>query len=455
MAHPHTISRPVTSARAEALAGTIRVPGDKSISHRALMFGALALGESTVEGLLEGDDVLRTADAMRALGAEIERREDGTWHLWGRGVGGLSAPDDVLDMGNSGTGARLLMGLVAGHPITAVFTGDASLRSRPMKRVTDPLSLMGARFLTREGGRLPATVIGARSPIPITYELPVASAQVKSAILLAGLNTPGETTVIEREATRDHTELMLRNFGATVTVEHSEGGERVITLVGQPELTGRHVRVPADPSSAAFPMVAALLVKGSKLRLDGVGMNPLRTGLFQTLREMGGQIQFDNVREDGGEEVADLVIESSSLRGVDVPAARAPSMIDEYPILAVAASFAMGTTRMFGLGELRVKESDRLGAMLRGLAACGVKVKEEDDTLIVHGTGAPPKGGASIAVNLDHRIAMSFLVLGMASEEPVSVDDGSAIDTSFPGFVDMMNGLGARIETQMNTDEHR
>lgn len=445
MAHPHPMSRPLKSARAEALSGSARVPGDKSISHRALMFGALALGESTVEGLLEGDDVLRTADAMRALGAEIERREDGTWHLWGRGVGGLCAPDDVLDMGNSGTGARLLMGLVSGHPITAVFTGDASLRSRPMKRVTDPLSLMGARFLTREGGRLPATVIGADSPIPITYELPVASAQVKSAILLAGLNTPGETTVIEREATRDHTELMLRNFGATVTVERREGGEHAITLVGQPELTGRHVRVPADPSSAAFPMVAALLVKGSKLRLDGVGMNPLRTGLFQTLREMGAQIHFDNVREDGGEEVADLVVESSGLRGVDVPAARAPSMIDEYPILAVAASFAMGTTRMFGLGELRVKESDRLGAMLRGLAACGVKVEEEGDTLIVHGTGAPPKGGASIAVNLDHRIAMSFLVLGMASDEPVSVDDGSAIDTSFPGFVDLMNGLGAKI----------
>ncbi|HSV29796.1 MAG TPA: 3-phosphoshikimate 1-carboxyvinyltransferase, partial [Candidatus Omnitrophota bacterium] len=432
------------------LSGAVRVPGDKSISHRALMFGALATGESIVEGLLEGDDVLRTAACMQALGAEVERLEDGRWRLFGRGVGGLMEPADVLDMGNSGTGARLLMGLVATHPFTTIFTGDSSLRSRPMKRVSDPLSRMGARFFTRDGGRLPAAVVGTDKPLPITYELPVASAQVKSAVLLAGLNTPGETTVIEREATRDHTELMLRHFGANVTVEHLEDGRRAITVTGFPELTGRHVRVPADPSSAAFPAVAALLVPGSEVRIEGVGMNPLRTGLYQTLREMGAQIHFDNMREEGGEDVADLVVKGSSLRGVDVPAVRAPSMIDEYPILAVAASFAMGTTRMFGLSELRVKESDRFAATMRGLQACGVRVEEDGDTMIVHGTGAPPQGGATIAVNLDHRIAMSFLVMGMASAEPVAVDDAEAIDTSFPGFVDLMNHLGAGIRGDEN-----
>ncbi|MEW5727464.1 MAG: 3-phosphoshikimate 1-carboxyvinyltransferase [Pseudomonadota bacterium] len=439
------MAKPLISGRAAALTGAARVPGDKSISHRALMFGALALGESVVEGLLEGDDVLRTAAAMRALGAEVERLGDGRWRLHGRGVGGLSEPAEVLDMGNSGTGARLLMGLVASHPFTTFFTGDASLRSRPMKRVSDPLSRMGARFVTRDGGRLPAAVVGTDQPLPVTYELPVASAQVKSAVLLAGLNTPGETTVIEREATRDHTELMLRAFGANVRVEHLDDGRRAITVTGFPELTGRHVVVPADPSSAAFPAVAALLVPGSRVVLEGVGMNPLRTGLYQTLREMGAKIHFDNPREQGGEEVADLIVESSSLRGVEVPAVRAPSMIDEYPILAVAAAFAMGTTRMTGLAELRVKESDRLGAMARGLAACGVKVEETEDTLTVHGTGTPPKGGATIAVNLDHRIAMSFLVMGMASEEPVAVDDAESIDTSFPGFSELMNGLGAAV----------
>lgn len=439
------MAKPLISGRAAALTGAARVPGDKSISHRALMFGALALGESVVEGLLEGDDVLRTAAAMRALGAEVERLGDGRWRLHGRGVGGLREPAEVLDMGNSGTGARLLMGLVASHPFTTFFTGDASLRSRPMKRVSDPLSRMGARFVTRDGGRLPAAVVGTDQPLPVTYELPVASAQVKSAVLLAGLNTPGETTVIEREATRDHTELMLRAFGANVRVEHLDDGRRAITVTGFPELTGRHVVVPADPSSAAFPAVAALLVPGSRVVLEGVGMNPLRTGLYQTLREMGATIHFDNVRQEGGEEVADLIVEASSLRGVEVPAARAPSMIDEYPILAVAAAFALGTTRMTGLAELRVKESDRLGAMARGLAACGVKVEETEDTLTVHGTGTPPKGGATIAVDLDHRIAMSFLVMGMASEEPVAVDDAESIDTSFPGFSDLMNGLGAAV----------
>ena len=440
------MTKPLKSSKVAGLSGAVRVPGDKSISHRALMFGALAVGESRVEGLLEGDDVLRTAAAMRALGAEVTRLDDGTWVLQGRGVGGLMEPADMLDLGNSGTGARLMMGLVATHPFTTFFTGDASLRSRPMKRVSEPLSRMGARFVTREGGRLPGAVIGTANPVPITYESPVASAQVKSAILLAGLNTPGVTTVIEKEATRDHTELMLRNFGANVEVEHLEDGRRAISVTGFPELTGRHVVVPADPSSAAFPAVAALLVPYSTVTLTGVGMNPLRTGLFQTLREMGAQIHFDNPREEGGEPVADLVVTSSALRGVDVPAARAPSMIDEYPILAVAASFAIGTTRMFGLSELRVKESDRFAAVVRGLQACGVRVEEEGDTMIVHGNGNPPPGGATIPVNLDHRIAMSFLVMGMAAQEPVAVDDAEAIETSFPGFEALMNGLGAKIE---------
>jgi 3-phosphoshikimate 1-carboxyvinyltransferase len=439
------MTKPLKSTRAAVLSGSAKVPGDKSISHRALMFGALAVGESVVEGLLEGDDVLRTAACMRALGAEVERRADGAWRLFGRGVGGLTEPADVLDMGNSGTGARLLMGLVASHDFTTIFTGDASLRSRPMRRVVEPLSRMGARFHTRDGGRLPLAVVGTGQPLPIAYELPVASAQVKSAVLLAGLNTPGETTVIEREATRDHTELMLRNFGASVRVEAHPGGGRAITVTGFPELTGRAVRVPADPSSAAFPAVAALLVAGSHIRLPNVGINPLRAGLYQTLKEMGADIAYENRREEAGEPVADLVVRASALTGVDVPAERAPSMIDEYPILAVAAAFATGTTRMRGLAELRVKESDRMAAMARGLAACGVAVEEEPDALIVHGTGRPPKGGATVATHFDHRIAMSFLVMGMAAEQAVAVDDATAIDTSFPGFVQLMNGLGGQM----------
>jgi 3-phosphoshikimate 1-carboxyvinyltransferase len=436
---------PLISVAAQPLTGQVRVPGDKSISHRALMFGALAIGESTVEGLLEGEDVLRTAEAMRRLGAEVVRRPDGTWVLHGRGVGGLAEPDDVLDMGNAGTGARLLMGLVATHPFTSIFTGDASLRSRPMKRVSEPLSRMGAGFVGRSGGRLPLAVIGTSSPIPLTYELPVPSAQVKSAVLLAGLNTPGNTTVIEHEATRDHTELMLRGFGADVRVESLPQGGRAITLIGQPELTGRAVVVPADPSSAAFPVVAALLVRDSVVTLTNVGTNPLRCGLFQTLKEMGADIEWTNVRDEAGEPVADLVVRFSELTGVDVPAERAPSMIDEYPILAVAAAFAKGITRMRGLAELRVKESDRLAAVARGLTACGVRLEIEGDDLIVHGNGHRPEGGATIAVNLDHRIGMAFLVMGMASARPIKIDDGAAIDTSFPGFAGLMNGLGARI----------
>ncbi len=433
------------SIAAPPLAGHARVPGDKSISHRSLMFGALAVGQTTVEGLLEGEDVLRTAEAMRRLGAEVTRRDDGIWVLYGRGAGGLAEPDDVLDMGNAGTGARLLMGLVATHPFTTIFTGDASLRSRPMRRVSEPLGRMGAGFVGRSGGRLPLAVIGTASAIPISYELPVPSAQVKSAVLLAGLNAPGATTVIEREPTRDHTELMLRGFGAEVDVEALPGGGRAVTVKGHPELTGRAIKVPADPSSAAFPVAAALLVPDSHVTVPGVGTNPLRCGLFQTLKEMGADIQWKNARDEAGEPVADLVVGHSPLNGVDVPAERAPSMIDEYPILAVAAAFATGTTRMRGLAELRVKESDRLAAVARGLEACGVRFQVEGDDLIVHGDGRPPEGGATIAVNLDHRIAMSFLVMGMASRRPVQIDDAAAIGTSFPAFVSLMNGLGARI----------
>ena len=443
----HPIAQPLRSHRAPGpLTGRVAVPGDKSISHRALMFGALALGQTVIDGLLEGEDVLRTAEAMHRLGAEVTRRDDGNWELFGRGVGGLAEPEDILDMGNAGTGARLLMGLVASHPFTTLFTGDASLRSRPMRRVTEPLSRIGAGFVGRHGGRLPLAVIGSATPIPISYELPVPSAQVKSAILLAGLNAPGRTTVIEREATRDHTEVMLRSFGAEVVVEVLPNGGRAVSVTGYPELSGRPIKVPADPSSAAFPVVAGLLVGGSHLTVTGVGTNPLRSGLVLTLQEMGADIRLEQLRDEAGEPVADLVVRHSALTAVDVPPERAPSMIDEYPILAVAASFAKGTTRMRGLAELRVKESDRLTSMARGLHACGVRVAIEGDDLIVHGTGGAPEGGAAIAVNLDHRIGMSFLVMGMASRQPVSIDDATAIDTSFPGFAETMNRLGARIQ---------
>ena len=436
--------QPLVSHPAEALVGTVKVPGDKSISHRALMIGALAVGETTIEGLLEGEDVLRTAAAMRALGAQVECGSDGVWRVHGRGIGGLAEPADVLDMGNAGTGARLLMGLLASHRLTAFLTGDASLRRRPMGRVAAPLRLMGAEIVARGGDRLPLGVIGAAEPMPITYRLPVPSAQVKSAILFAGLNTPGETTVIEPEPTRDHTELMLRHYGATLRVEQVAEG-RAVTIVGQPELAGRAIRVPGDPSSAAFPLVAALIRPGSRLRLAGIGMNPHRIGLIETLREMGADIAVENARAEAGEPVADLVVQASVLRGVEVPADRAPSMIDEYPILAVAAACAGGRTVMRGLAELRVKESDRLAAVANGLAACGVEVAAGEDSLTVDGTGKPPAGGAIIPTGLDHRIAMAFLVLGMATGSPVGVDDSGPIDTSFPGFAALMNGLGARI----------
>lgn len=438
---------PLVSRASGPLVGEMRVPGDKSISHRALMLGALAVGETTISGLLEGEDVLRTAAAMRALGARIDEGQaakDGIWRIRGRGIGGLAEPGDVLDMGNAGTGARLLMGLLASHRLTAFLTGDASLRGRPMGRVAAPLRLMGAEIVSRGGDRLPLAVIGTAEPMPITYRLPVPSAQVKSAVLLAGLNTPGETTVIEPEPTRDHTELMLRHFGASLRVEALAEG-RAVTLIGQPELTGQAIRVPADPSSAAFPLVAALLCPGSRLRLPGVGMNPHRIGLIDTLREMGADIVAENPRTEAGEPVADLIVGASELTGVEVPAARAPSMIDEYPILAVAAACARGRTVMRGLAELRVKESDRLAAVAGGLAACGVVVEAGPDSLIVEGSGSPPPGGAVIPSGLDHRIAMAFLVLGMAASAPVGVDDAAPIETSFPGFAALMNGIGARI----------
>ena len=434
---------PLTARRPAApLLGDITVPGDKSISHRALMFAGLAIGRTHITGLLEGEDVLRTAGAMRALGAELTRLPDGSWDVWGRGVGGLAEPEDVLDMGNSGTAARLLAGVLASHPIFAVMTGDGSLRRRPMQRVIAPLSLCGARFASREGGRLPLAIEGARDPLPIEYRLPVASAQVKSAVLLAGLAAPGHTIVEEPDPTRDHTENMLRHFGATVQIA-AQGSGRIITLVGQPELRAADIIVPGDPSSAAFPLAAALIVPGSRITVRGVGLNPLRAGLFATLREMGADLTISAPRVEGGEPVGDITASFGPLRGIDVPASRVPSMIDEYPILAMLAACAHGTTRMCGLKELRVKESDRLSATAAALAANGVRVDIEGDDLLVHGTGAPPPGGGLVATHMDHRIAMAAIVLGLATAAPVGVDDTGFIDTSFPGFVALMNGLGA------------
>jgi 3-phosphoshikimate 1-carboxyvinyltransferase len=410
------------------------------------MFGALALGESTVRGLLEGEDVLATAAALRALGAEVTHERDaGLWRVRGVGVGGGREPGDVLELGNSGTSARLLAGILASHPFTSFMTGDASLRRRPMQRVIEPLSRMGARFEGRDGGRLPLAIIGTDEMVPIEYRLPVSSAQVKSAILLAGLNTAGETTVIEPQPTRDHTERLLRHFGADIRVASAGPGKR-ITVVGWPELRGRDIVVPGDPSSAAFAVVAAAILPGSDIVVENVGVNPLRSGLYRTLCDMGADIVFENKREVGGEPVADLHVKGGALKGIEVPADRAPTMIDEYPILAIAAACARGTTRMLGLAELRAKESDRLASVSAGLQANGIKHEIGADTLTVHGTGAAPAGGGLVMTHLDHRIAMSFLVLGLASREPVVVDDGSPIDTSFPGFAVLMNGLGARIE---------
>jgi 3-phosphoshikimate 1-carboxyvinyltransferase len=411
------------------------------------MLGAVAVGRTQVEGLLEGEDVLATAAACRHLGARVEQAGPGHWDIHGVGLGGLATPDQVLDMGNSGTAARLLLGLLATHELTATMTGDASLVKRPMGRVIEPLSRMGAKFTAREGNKLPLTIEGAKLPVPMVYELPVPSAQVKSAVLLAGLNAPGATSVIEREPTRDHTERMLGHFGADVRVEDIGEGRLQATVIGRPELIAPKapIRVPADPSSAAFPCVAALLIEGSEIRLPDMGTNPRRTGLYETLREMGADLVFENEREEGGEPVADLVVRASELKGVDVPASRAPSMIDEYPILAVAAACARGTTTMRGLAELRVKESDRLAQIIEGLVACGVRVESGDDWLSITGDGRPPIGGATVATAFDHRIAMSFLVLGQVSAQPIAVDDGTAIATSFPDFVALMNRLGGVI----------
>jgi 3-phosphoshikimate 1-carboxyvinyltransferase len=436
-------STPLTARRGGPLQGRTRVPGDKSISHRALIVGALTVGESTIAGLLEGEDVLHTAAAMRALGARVERSSEHAWRVHGVGVAGFAQASGPLDFGNSGTGVRLTIGAAAGSPVTTTFIGDASLSGRPMRRVLDPLEQMGARVIEAAGdGRLPLTIQGAMDPVPIVYELPVPSAQLKSAVLLAGLAAPGETTVIEAEATRDHTEKLLKHFGAKLTSKpHGEHGRR-ITLQGQPELEPANVVVPADPSSAAFPMVAGLLVPGSDLILEAVMTNPLRTGLLTTLREMGATIEVVATRDDGGEEVADLRVTASKLKGVDVPAGRAPSMIDEYPILAVAAAFAEGTTRMRGLKELRVKESDRLEATAAMLRANGVTVEIEGDDLIVHGKGNVA-GGGEVATHMDHRIAMAAVVMGLAADNPVRIDDVAFIATSFPGFVELMLALGA------------
>jgi 3-phosphoshikimate 1-carboxyvinyltransferase len=437
------LASPLAAHRSGPLRGTLRVPGDKSISHRALILGALTVGETTVSGLLEGDDVLHTAAAMRAFGATVERKAPGTWQVHGVGVGGFAEPRNPLDFGNAGTGVRLTMGAAAGCPIRTAFDGDASLRKRPMGRILEPLALMGAKALAMaEGKRLPLTLEGARHPVPIEYRTPVASAQIKSAVLLAGLSAPGETTVIESEASRDHTERMLRHFGAEVSVAPEGAHGRRITLKGQPELEPAPLVVPADPSSAAFPLVAALLVPGSEVILEGVMLNPLRTGLLTTLREMGAALETLDQRHEGGEDVADLRVRGGLLRGIDVPAERAPSMIDEYPILAVAAAFAEGETRMRGLKELRVKESDRLAAVAAGLRANGVACEIDGDDLIVSGRDRA-RGGGIVETHMDHRIAMSFLVMGLASERPVTIDDSAFIATSFPGFVDLMRGLGA------------
>ncbi|MBV1869169.1 MAG: 3-phosphoshikimate 1-carboxyvinyltransferase [Marinosulfonomonas sp.] len=436
---------PMTSRPCGPLSGTAEVPGDKSISHRALILGAMAVGETHITGLLEGQDVLDTATAMRAFGADVQQVGPGEWRVNGVGVGGFGEPDQVIDFGNSGTGARLVMGCMASSPITVTFTGDASLRSRPMARITDPMALFGAQAFGRTGGRLPMTIVGAANPIPVRYTVPMPSAQVKSAVLLAGLNAPGQTVVIEKEATRDHTERMLAGFGADISVEVTDEG-RVITLTGQPELKPQRVAVPRDPSSAAFPVCAALIVEGSDIMVPGVSQNTTRNGIYTTLVEMGADITFENEREEGGEPVADLRVKYSALKGIEVPPERAASMIDEYPVLSVVASFATGKTVMRGVKELRVKESDRIDAMARGLEACGVTIEEDQDTLIVHGQGpGGVTGGATCATHLDHRIAMSFLLLGMAAKTPVSIDDCGPVATSFPVFEPLMGALGANL----------
>ena len=441
----HGAALPMTSHKSGPLRGQADVPGDKSISHRSLILGALSLGETRIQGLLEGDDVLDTGKAMQAFGAEVINHGGGSWSVHGVGVGGFAEPDHVIDCGNSGTGVRLIMGAMATSPIAATFTGDGSLNKRPMGRVTDPLALFGTQSYGRSEGRLPLTLIGAAQALPVRYEVPMPSAQVKSAVLLAGLNAPGQTVVIEKEATRDHTERMLVGFGAELTVEQTDAG-RVITLTGQPELRPQDIIVPRDPSSAAFPVCAALIVEDSDVLVPNIGLNPTRAGLFYTLQEMGADLTFENMREEGGEPVADLRAKfSPDMQGITVPPERAASMIDEYPILSVVASFAHGVTRMHGVKELRVKESDRIEAMATGLRAAGVTVQDGPDWWHVHGLGGAVKGGALAATHLDHRIAMSFLILGMGAHEGMSIDDGGPVATSFPIFEPLMAALGASI----------
>jgi len=442
----HGTPIPMTSRPCGPLKGEANVPGDKSISHRSLILGAMAVGETKISGLLEGEDVLDTGKAMAAFGAEVINHGGGNWSVHGVGVGGFGEPDNVIDCGNSGTGVRLIMGAMATCDITVTFTGDASLNGRPMARVTDPIALFGAQSVGRAGGRLPMTIVGAKDPVPVRYEVPMPSAQVKSAVLLAGLNAPGKTVVIEKEATRDHTERMLAGFGAEISVEETGEG-RVITLTGQPELKPQVIAVPRDPSSAAFPVCAAVITPGSDVLVPNIGLNPTRAGLFTTLREMGADLTYENEREEGGEPVADLRAKfSPNLKGIEVDPARAASMIDEYPVLSVVASFAEGETVMRGVKELRVKESDRIDAMATGLRLNGVEVDEGEDWWIVKGLGhGNVPGGATCASHLDHRIAMSFMVMGMAAQKPVSVDDGSPIATSFPIFEPLMGGLGADV----------
>lgn len=436
----------MTSHKCTGLSGVVEVPGDKSISHRSLIFGAMALGKTEISGLLEGQDVLDTAKAMEAFGASVTNHGDGNWTVHGVGVGGFSEPDGVIDCGNSGTGVRLIMGAMATHDMTATFTGDASLNKRPMARVTDPIALFGAEAYGRKGGRLPMTIVGAKHPVPVRYTVPMPSAQVKSAVMLAGLNAPGETVIIEKEATRDHTERMLVGFGAEVDVEITAEG-RVITLRGYPELKPQTISVPRDPSSAAFPVCAALITEGSDILVPNIGLNPTRAGLYTTLREMGADLVFENERLEGGEPVADLRAKfSPNMKGIEVPPERAASMIDEYPILSVVASFAEGDTIMRGVKELRVKESDRIDAMAKGLRANGMDIDEGEDWWIIHGKGMGNVPGGGLAETfLDHRIAMSFLTLGMGSEKPVHIDDGGPIVTSFPNFEPLMSALGAKL----------
>lgn len=449
----HSVPIPLRVRRSAALGGTADIPGDKSISHRALIFGALSVGETKISGLLEGEDVLATVAAMRAFGAIVERTGKGAWTVSGVGVGGLAEPDRVIDCGNAGTGVRLIMGMMATTPVVATFTGDASLRRRPMGRILEPLRQFGTEACGRAGDLLPMTLTGAADPVPVEYVPPMPSAQVKSAVLLAGLNAPGETVVIEGEATRDHTERMLRVFGADLAIEDLPEG-RAVRLTGQPELRARPVAVPRDPSSAAFPVAAALIVPGSEILLPGVCLNPARAGFYQTLEEMGADIARENPREEGGEPVADIRVRASALKGVEVPPERAPSMIDEYPVLACVAACAEGDTTMRGIAELRVKESDRIAATAAGLHANGIEAIEREDGLIVRGRGARGvPGGGTVKARLDHRIAMSFSVLGLNADDPVTIDDSTPIATSFPNFIPVMSALGANLERGSDPSE--